>query len=75
MEGRDTIAGMDELCPRCGSTQFDEHDCGADSYESDITWTAYECRTCGLWYSGWRDEWLIDVASWQDEDGATEFAV
>ena len=67
---------MEELkCPRCGSTEFYEMDCGPDGYEDDITWTSEVCTKCGLWHSGWTDKWLIDVEDWIDEEYAEEFKV
>jgi len=58
------------MCPRCGGKEFIEHDCGPDGYDDDVTWSAEECKKCGLWYSSWRDEWLVDVSSWVDEEDA-----
>jgi len=65
-------------CPRCDSTDFDEHDCGPDSYEDDITYTSYSCKKCGLWYDGWRDDWLIqtdgtNVEYWNDSEDAVPY--
>lgn len=60
-------------CPRCNGTAFDEIDCGPGSYDDDITWMADRCKQCGLWYSSWKDKWLIDVYSWKDEQDAEEF--
>ena len=65
---------MDEPCPRCNSQDFAEKECGSDSYDDDITWTSYKCLQCELWYSGWRDKWLVDVDSWHEEEGAEEYA-
>lgn len=64
-----------DKCPRCGCTEFYEKDCGPDTYEDDITYTSLVCKSCGLWYSGWTNKWLIDVENWGDEDGAEEFKV
>lgn len=61
------------ICPRCKKTEFTEIDCGPDSYDDDITWTAYRCKNCGLWYSDWIHKWLVDVESWQDEEEAKEY--
>lgn len=60
-------------CPRCGGKDFLEHDCGPDTYDDDITYTSYQCKSCGLWYDGWRDKWLIDVECESDEEGAKEY--
>lgn len=60
-------------CPRCNNEKFEEISCGSDSFEDDITWTSYKCIECGLWYSNWKDEWLIDVEFWQDEENAIVF--
>lgn len=60
-------------CPRCGRSEFDDHDCGPDSYEDDIFYISWSCRHCGLWLSGWTDRWLIDVEFWRDEETAHEY--
>lgn len=60
-------------CPRCGGTQFRELDCGPDSYDDDIVYVSQVCIGCGLYHSGWTDKWLIDCASWRDEDDAKEY--
>lgn len=62
-----------DACPRCGGTVFTEHDCGPDSYDDDVTWAAWSCNTCGLWYSGWSDTWYVDVEWCQDEEDAEAF--
>lgn len=61
------------ICPRCQGTSFTEHDCGPDSYEDDIFYISESCDGCGLWYDGWRNKWLIDVASWTEAEDAKEF--
>jgi transcription elongation factor Elf1 len=61
-------------CPRCGCTEYDEHDCGPDGYDDDITYQSESCKDCGLWHSGWTDKWLIDVDCWSDEEDAEEFS-
>jgi hypothetical protein len=64
---------MGELtCPRCGGKGFYELDCGPDSYDDDVTWTSYECKKCGLRYSGWYDKW-VECDSWPDEEDAPEW--
>ena len=65
-------------CPRCGNTAFSERDCGPDSYDDDITYTAYICNKCGLWFDGWVDKWLINedgsnLDSWREAEDAIEF--
>lgn len=67
---------MDELiCPRCKGKEFEEFDCGPDSYDDDIIWQSWKCRKCGLWYSDWTDRWLIDCDSWIEEEDAKEYKV
>ena len=61
------------VCPRCGSKEFEERDCGPDSYEDDISYTSDVCVSCGLWHSGWTDTWLVDCDSWRDEEYAEEY--
>lgn len=61
------------VCPRCSSKEFDEIDCGPDTYDDDITYTSSKCKNCGLWFDGWTDKWLIDVDSWRDAEDAEEF--
>jgi predicted nucleic-acid-binding Zn-ribbon protein len=60
-------------CPRCGHTEFYQHDCGPDSYDDDISWIAFACKNCGLYYSTWADKWLIDCTNWRDEEGAEAY--
>ncbi len=60
-------------CPRCGGTDFTEHDCGPDSYDDDIFYISESCNRCGLWHDGWTDRWLVDVESWIDEEDAEEY--
>lgn len=60
-------------CPRCGSEEFWDYDCGPDSYEDDIAYTSYKCKKCGLWYDGWRDRWLEDCENCGDEEEAEEY--
>ena len=61
------------ICPRCGSSDFDEIDCGPDSYEDDIAYESYRCQKCSLWYDGWGDKWFDNINSWQDVEGAEEW--
>jgi hypothetical protein len=67
------VAEKPNLCPRCGATEFEERDCGPDSYDDDIAYTSYVCKGCALWFSGWTQKWLVDVTTWQEEDDALEF--
>lgn len=60
-------------CPRCKNGDFEEKTCGPDSYDDDVTWTAYVCKKCGLWYSDWSNKWLIDCEYWQDESECEEY--
>lgn len=60
-------------CPRCGGTAFEEQDAGPDGYEDDITYTAYICVQCKLYYSGWTEKWYLDCESWTQEETAEEF--
>ena len=62
-------------CPRCGGTEFNEFDCGPDSYDDDIAYTSETCKTCGLYHSGWTDKWLIECENWRDEENAEEYIV
>ena len=61
------------ICPRCGNTEFSERECGPDTYDADITYTSWICTQCGLWYSGWTGQWLIDCESWRDEQDCEEY--
>jgi hypothetical protein len=61
------------ICPRCGSSDFREVDCGPDSYEDDIAYSSDICNSCGLWHSGWTGKWLVDVKSWVEEEEAEEY--
>ena len=63
----------DDVCPRCGCKDFDEIDCGPDTYDDDITYTSYKCTSCGLWWDGWVDKWYIDVECWRDVEYAEEY--
>lgn len=65
----------DFLCPRCGSREYRQHDCGPDSYHDDLAWTSDECVVCGLWYGGWTDKWYVDVYNWRDEGDAEEYSL
>jgi hypothetical protein len=59
-------------CPRCGGKDFEERECGRDTWDS-VGWTADVCLGCALWYSNWLGKWLIDCESCSDEDDAEEF--
>lgn len=59
---------MIDKCPRCGHTEFDEVDCGPDSYEDDITYTSYRCQSCKLFYDGWAEDWYEVEGWWEVED-------
>ena len=61
------------ICPRCDSEEFKELDCGNDTWDDDCVWTSYICKRCGLYYSGWRNKWLIDCEVWVSEEDAKEF--
>ena len=63
---------MDEPCPRCGGTEFDEHECGSDTWDS-YSVTCYSCRACGLWYNTWTGAWLVDCESCCDVEDAKEY--
>jgi hypothetical protein len=67
------ITDTDLTCPRCGGRDFEEHDCGPDGWDDDVTWISEVCTHCRLWYSGWTEQWLIDCAVWTDEEDAEEF--
>lgn len=67
------MIGLEEVCPRCNSTEFREIDCGPDTYEDDIAYTSYQCTNCGLWYDGWVKKWFIDIKSWRDVEDGEEF--
>jgi hypothetical protein len=60
-------------CPRCGGVEFDEIDCGPDGWDDDITWSSEICCKCGLYHSGWTDQWLLDCQNWWDEEDAEEY--
>ena len=62
------------ICPRCGESDFDEVDCGPDSYDDDVTYTSYRCQGCKLWYDGWVNKWFDDIESWRDTEDAEEWA-
>lgn len=49
---------MIQKCPRCGGTEFSEHDRGPDSYDDDIFYISEKCLKCGLWLDGWTHEWF-----------------
>ncbi len=61
------------ICPRCGSNQFRERDCGPDSYECDKVWTALICVGCKLYFSELSYEWYIDCEDWQEEETSEAF--
>lgn len=63
----------EETCPRCGSHDFTELDCGPDGWDDDITYISLQCNICGLWYDGWVDKWLVDCDSWQDSEDCQEY--
>jgi len=60
-------------CPRCGGTRFEEHEAGPDSWEDDITYTAYICVGCRLYHSGWTGKWYVGISSWTEEETAEEY--
>jgi len=64
---------MDKKCPRCGSTEFLDLDCGPDTWDDDVTYISYKCEKCGLWYDGWHNKWYINVDSWQEVEEAEEY--
>lgn len=61
------------VCPRCGGTEFYDHDCGPDSYEDDIFYLSYSCKDCKLWYDGWSHKWLIDCEGWIAAEDCEEY--
>ena len=63
---------VDQPCPRCGGTEFDEHECGDDTWDS-YSVPYYICRGCGLWFNTWTDAWLVDCESCFDVEDAAEF--
>lgn len=60
-------------CPRCNSVKFEHIDCGADSYDDDISYTSSICTACGLYHDGWHDRWLLNCAGCGGEEFATEY--
>jgi hypothetical protein len=47
----------EELVCQCGNKEFDLIDAGPDSYDDDITYTAYQCTKCGRTFHDWKDGW------------------
>lgn len=54
-------------CPRCGGTVFAGHRC---EVRYGTPWESVSCANCGLWRSGWMDEWMDGVSRCQDESSA-----
>lgn len=63
----------DLICPRCGGREFIEHECGPDTYEDDVAWISYTCKNCRLRYAGWREVWVDNCETWQEEEDAVEW--
>ena len=67
------MRGKPCVCPRCGGTEFEEIECGPDTWEDDVFYISYRCKKCGLWYDGWTEKWYVDVDSWMDVEDAQEY--
>ncbi len=61
------------ICPRCGSNEFKEVDCGPDTYDDDIAYSSDICESCGLWWDGWREMWLVDCSIWREAEDCDEY--
>jgi hypothetical protein len=66
------------ICPRCGGTDFEGRDVdqeriGPDGESIPIFYTVHICKFCGLYYSGYTGEWLVDCKDWRDEATATSY--
>ena len=60
-------------CPKCNNTEFNEHDCGADTYDDDISYSSFSCTECGLWFDGWVEKWYEGVDNWRDVEDREPF--
>lgn len=60
-------------CPKCDNTKFNEHECGADTYDDDVYYISFSCTKCGLWFDGWSGKWFEGVDNWRDTEDKESF--
>ena len=56
-------------CPRCGNTDFKKIPCGSKGF----SWTAHICTDCKLYYSEFREKWLVNCTQYYEELDAKEY--